>query len=76
VTASFLGIPVSSTQSIVGAIAGVGLTSGAGNVQWWFLLRVCCSWVVIFLAAAIFSAGVFSFGAFAPTLQAPVQQIS
>jgi phosphate/sulfate permease len=76
VTASFLGIPVSSTQCIVGAVAGVGLTSGAKNLQWWFLLRVCCGWVSIFFCSTIFSAGVFSFGAYAPTLQAPVQQIS
>jgi sodium-dependent phosphate transporter len=72
VTASFLGIPVSSTQSIVGAIFGVGLLGGSKNVQWFFLIRVCCSWVAIFLASTILSAGVFSFGAYAPTLQAPV----
>jgi phosphate/sulfate permease len=75
VTASFLGIPVSSTQCIVGAVAGVGLSSGVKNVQWWFLARVCLSWVIIFFTSTVFSAAVFSFGVFAPTLQAPTIQV-
>ena len=68
VTASFRAIPVSSTQCIVGAVSGVGLTQGWRNVQWLFLARVCVGWVVIFFASAVLSAGVFSFGAYGPTL--------
>jgi len=68
VTASFMGIPVSSTQCIVGAVSGVGLTQGAKNVQWLFLARVCVGWVIIFFTSAVLSAGVFSFGAYAPSL--------
>lgn len=68
VTASFRAIPVSSTQIIVGAISGVGLTQGWRNVQWLFLARVCVGWAVIFFVSAVLSAGVFSFGAFGPSL--------
>jgi sodium-dependent phosphate transporter len=72
VTASFLGIPVSSTQCIVGAVAGVGVAGGRKNVQWLFLLRVCVGWVGVFFAAVIVSAGIFSFVAFSPSLATPV----
>ena len=68
VTASFLEIPVSSTQCITGAVAGVGLASGVKNVHWLFLLRVCMGWVVIFFISVILSAGLFSFCAYSPSL--------
>jgi len=72
VTASFNEIPVSSTQCIVGAISGVGLIGGVRNVQWYFLARVCVGWVVLFFAATLLSAGIFSFAAFSPSLASPV----
>jgi solute carrier family 20 (sodium-dependent phosphate transporter) len=68
VTASFLSIPVSSTQCITGAVAGVGLAGGVKNVQWFFLARVCTGWVVVFFVAIVLSAGLFSFCAFSPSL--------
>jgi sodium-dependent phosphate transporter len=66
VTASFLSIPVSSTQCIVGAISGVGLVNGPKNVQWFFLLRVMFGWVIMFFLAVVLSAGIFSFAAYSP----------
>ena len=69
-TASFMGIPVSTTQCIVGAVAGIGLVEGYKNVQWLQLAKVCVSWVVIFFVAAVLSAGVFSFCAYSPSLTA------
>lgn len=68
VTASFLGIPVSSTQCIVGAVTAVGLFGGRTSIQWLFLLKVCAGWVILFFVAVIFSAGVFSFGAYSPSI--------
>ena len=68
VTASFKAIPVSSTQIIVGAVSGVGLTQGWRNVQWLFLARVCVGWAVIFVVSGILSAGVFCFCAYGPSL--------
>jgi solute carrier family 20 (sodium-dependent phosphate transporter) len=69
VTASFIGIPVSTTQCIVGAVFGVGLVSGCKNVQWFYLFKVCCSWVILFFCATVLSAGIFSFGAFSPGVE-------
>jgi solute carrier family 20 (sodium-dependent phosphate transporter) len=68
VTASFLGIPVSSTQTITGAVLGVGLASGLKAVNWLFFAKVCCGWVVIFFVSVFLSAGLFSFVAFSPSL--------
>ena len=68
VTASYFELPVSSTQVIVGAVSGIGLTQGWRNVQWLFLARVCVGWVVIFFVSAVLSAGFFSFIAFSPSL--------
>ncbi|GKY91378.1 hypothetical protein MPSEU_000110100 [Mayamaea pseudoterrestris] len=68
VTASFLGIPVSSTQCIVGAVTGVGMLGGKKSIQWLFLLKVCCSWVLLFFCCVLFSAGLFSFAAYSPDL--------
>jgi phosphate/sulfate permease len=70
-TAAYLGLPVSSTQCVVGAVTGVGLVTGAENVQWRFLARVCLGWVVIFLTSVILSAGLFSFVAYSPSLVPP-----
>jgi sodium-dependent phosphate transporter len=68
VTASFLSIPVSTTQSQVGAVAGIGCVGGLKNVDWWFFSKVCFSWMVVFFSAAILSAGIFSMFAFTPSL--------
>jgi sodium-dependent phosphate transporter len=66
VTASFLGIPVSTTQCIVGAVTAVGLVGGRQAVDWFFLLKICSSWVALFFIAVIWSAGFFSFCFYSP----------
>jgi len=68
VTASFLEMPVSSTQCIVGAVCGVGLVGGAKNLGWWFFLRICIGWVLEFFLAVTLSAGMFSIFAYSPSL--------
>jgi sodium-dependent phosphate transporter len=68
VTASFLEMPVSSTQCIVGAVCGVGLVGGMKNLGWWFFLRICIGWVLEFFIAVTLSAGMFSLFAFTPSL--------
>lgn len=68
VTASFLGIPVSSTQCIVGAVSGVGLVAGWRNVQWLFLLKVAVGWAGVFLLASILSGCIFAMCAYSPSL--------
>lgn len=67
--ASFLQIPVSSTQCLVGATVGAGFASGGlKEVQWWFLARVSLGWVGVFFMTCIFSAGFFSYCAYSPSL--------
>lgn len=68
VTASYIGIPVSTTQCIVGAVAGIGLVEGKKNVQWWQLFKVCISWVVVFFVACLISALLFSMCYYSPSM--------
>ena len=68
VTASYIGIPVSTTQCIVGAVAGIGLVEGRKNVQWFQLFKVCISWVVVFFVACLISAALFSMCAYSPSM--------
>jgi len=55
--ATWLGIPVSTTHTITGAIVGVGATRGARAVRWGLAGRVVWAWVLtIPLSAAIAAA--------------------
>ncbi|KAL3806316.1 LOW QUALITY PROTEIN: hypothetical protein ACHAXA_007943 [Cyclostephanos tholiformis] len=74
VTASFLGIPVSSTQCIVGAVTAVGLIGGRQAVDWLFFVKICCSWAGLFFMAVTFSAGFFSFCYYSPSAVYPAYQ--
>ena len=54
--ASYLSIPVSSTQCLVGATAGVAFASGGCQaVEWIWLVIIGFSWAGIFFCAAIFT---------------------
>lgn len=52
---SILGIPVSTSQSIVGAVIGVGLIHGYRTVRARKILEIAGGWVVTPTAAAAFS---------------------
>jgi inorganic phosphate transporter, PiT family len=54
--ATFLGIPVSTTHTITGAIAGVGSTARLSAVKWRVAGRIVWAWVLTIPAAAIFAA--------------------
>jgi solute carrier family 20 (sodium-dependent phosphate transporter) len=71
-TASFISVPVSTTQAQVGAVAGIGLVGGIQNVQWLFFFKVCLSWVVVFFGALCLNAAIFSMFAYTPSLAAAV----
>ncbi len=61
VVASRLGWPVSTTHSIVGAIAGFGIVAfGVGVVQWEQLTQIVASWVVSPLLCGILAYLIFS----------------
>lgn len=57
--ATFLGIPVSTTHTITGAIAGVGSTTRWSAVKWRVAGRIVWAWVLTIPAAAIFAALAF-----------------
>lgn len=62
ITATMLGLPVSTTHSVIGGIIGFSVVAkGFASVQWEGLLRIIASWFVSpvccgLLAAAFFSA--------------------
>jgi len=54
--ATFLGIPVSTTHTITGAITGVGSTTRLSAVKWRVAGRIVWAWILTIPAAAIFAA--------------------
>lgn len=60
--ATFLGLPVSTTHSIIGAVAGFGLlVGGSSAVQWGKLGAVVLSWIVSPVAGGIVGWLTFTF---------------
>ena len=55
-TASSLGIPVSTTHTITGSIVGVGATNRVSAVRWGIARRIVWAWVLTIPAAATISA--------------------
>jgi len=56
---SILGIPVSTSQSIVGAVIGVGLYHGVRTVELKKIGEIVIGWVVTPTAAGLFSFGLY-----------------
>ncbi len=54
-----LGIPVSTTHTISGAIVGVGGTESASKIKWQVVSRIVLSWIVTIPCAAAASALLF-----------------
>jgi PiT family inorganic phosphate transporter len=54
--ATFLGIPVSTTQTITGAIVGVGATRRLSAVRWGVARRIVWAWVLTIPAAGVIAA--------------------
>ncbi len=54
--ATWLGIPVSTTHTITGAIVGVGAARRASAVRWGIAGRIVIAWVVTLPAAALVAA--------------------
>lgn len=57
---SRLGLPVSTSHTIVGSIVGIGLWQNRASVQWKTLKSIVLAWVITLPAAAILSATIFS----------------
>jgi len=55
--ATFLGIPVSTTHTITGAIVGVGATTKLSAVRWGVAGRIVWAWILTIPASAVIAAG-------------------
>lgn len=67
VVASFIGIPISTTQCKVGGTTAVGMFGGKKGVDPWFLLKIVAGWVLTFFGVCLLNAGVFAFAYYAPS---------
>lgn len=56
ITATILGIPVSTTHTITGAIIGVGTTKRFSAVRWGVARNILWAWVLTIPLSALFSA--------------------
>ncbi|EDZ99276.1 phosphate transporter [Burkholderia sp. H160] len=61
-TASALGIPVSTTHTITGAIVGVGATQKLSAVRWGVAGNIVWAWILTIPASAILSGGAWWLG--------------
>ncbi len=57
--ATWLGIPVSTTHTITGAIVGVGAARRVSAVRWGLAGNIVIAWIVTMPAAALISAAVY-----------------
>ncbi len=58
--ATGLGVPVSTTHTITGAIVGVGAARRVAAVRWHVAQRIVVAWVVTLPAAALLGAAVYA----------------
>lgn len=54
--ASFLGMPLSSTQMIVGSVTGVGAAKGKGRIKWEVGRNIILTWLLTLPGSALLSA--------------------
>jgi inorganic phosphate transporter, PiT family len=73
---STLGIPVSTTHTITGAIVGVGASRRLSAVRWGIAANIIWAWILTIPAAATVSAGVYAFVAYViPQLPGPLRVV-
>jgi PiT family inorganic phosphate transporter len=58
--ASRLGLPVSTSHALVGAVVGVGFVQGVKDVKFDTVKSILLAWVVTIPLATLISAGIFS----------------
>ncbi len=56
---AFIGVPVSMTQALVGAIIGIGIIRGYKSIRIRNLGQILLSWIFVPIVACILSAGIF-----------------
>jgi PiT family inorganic phosphate transporter len=57
--ASWIGVPVSTTQVVSSAIIGVGSSERFGKVRWSVADDILTAWFITIPASALFSAGIY-----------------
>jgi inorganic phosphate transporter, PiT family len=57
--ATHMGIPVSTTHTITGAIVGVGATTNFSGIKWGIAGRIVWAWIFTIPASALVAAGCF-----------------
>ena len=62
--ATYLGIPVSTTHTITGAIIGVGAARKVAAVRWNVASNVVFAWIVTLPATALFGSVFYELGSF------------
>jgi PiT family inorganic phosphate transporter len=62
--ATFLGIPVSTTHTVTGAIIGVGAVNGFSAVRWGVAKNIVWAWILTIPAAGCVAAAVWSIAQF------------
>jgi PiT family inorganic phosphate transporter len=60
--ATYLGIPVSTTHTITGAIVGIGLSRRLSAVRWKLAARILWAWVLTIPASGLIAAIFWYFG--------------
>jgi PiT family inorganic phosphate transporter len=58
---ALLGIPVSTTHTITGAIIGTGITKRLSAVKWKVTLNLIWSWIITIPVTALFAAFLYWF---------------
>ncbi len=53
---SFMGIPVSTTHTITGAVIGVGATTNFASIRWGLAYKIIWAWILTIPCTALFSA--------------------
>lgn len=52
------GVPVSTTQTVTGSIAGVGVTNAQTGTRWGVIKIICIAWLFTLPAAGLVAAGI------------------
>jgi PiT family inorganic phosphate transporter len=61
-TATYLGVPVSTTHTITGAIVGVGAARRTSAVRWGVARGIVLAWVITMPMAGLIAAGLYAVG--------------
>jgi PiT family inorganic phosphate transporter len=60
--ATHMGVPVSTTHVITGAVTGVGTAKNAAQVKWQVTIRIVWAWILTIPAAALCATLIYSIG--------------